>query len=75
MEKKLWIRGEMDVDYIVDAVAESLSREELVEFIMAVDGEVADYEFTEILTKRLIAALKSDCDPDKPFNFEALLPQ
>ena len=57
---------DIDVPQIAEAMCEAMSDDELHAFIMALDEQTQDYDFTLNLIRALVASLRKCDDPNDP---------
>lgn len=60
------INLEIDVKQVAEALGEAMSHDELHTFILGLDGQAADYDFTLKLIRALFASLRASDDPNDP---------
>lgn len=61
---RMYLSVEVKIEDLADNVALDLSRNDLVEFIKAVDLRVAEVDFTDNLISELLESLRSDTNVD-----------
>src|SRR5690606_41913955 len=60
MDSDIEIRSYITKDSLFDAVIENYSDEELIDFIMRIDGYISDTQFTKTLRKKLKNTIRSE---------------
>lgn len=58
------IRSQVDTEELVQSVCDSLGKEDLLDFILAIDSHMGDWEFSLLLLEWLMDSLYEDADED-----------
>lgn len=60
MRDQLILETQLKIDDLIESLIWSMEPAELIEFVLRLDAEIADLQFTKYLRKRLKKAIKAE---------------
>lgn len=60
MRDQLILETQLNIDDLIESLIWTMEPEELIEFVLRLDAEIADLQFTKDLKKRLKQAIKAE---------------